>query len=552
MEFCHYFLRRSENNFNFMNRHLEKIVRDSKDIKNQLWNWYKELTRPKQIGVAVILVLIVVVIVRAILPSLKVEEVANSPRAVKLALVSDLANNEISLPLVGMVTSTSEAVIRTESSGKLTRVYKKLGDYVSAGAVIAEFENSGERAVLLQAEGAYDAAKVARDISRINKDTTSSSLTDTKTNAINAISSTYINMDDVIHVKTDAVYSNPRNQEAKFIIAVPDANLTQSLEARRVKIENMLIAREAKNRTITPNSDLISELNIIQVETETIKSYLDNLATAYSKAIPDNNFSQASIDAGKTIVGGTRLTIAGTISSIVGARTALNASLAAQDIAGKTSGNTNVTTSDAQVKQAEGSYNAALSRLEKTVVRSPINGTLNSLSIETGDFVSAFTEVAVVSNNGALEVLAYVTDEDAKRVQVGNNVIINDTTKGIVTRIAGAIDPRTKKIEVRIGIVDKTVSLVNGQSVRLTITKAKQTISTSSGPIKIPLSALKLTPKGTFVFTLSATSSLVAVPVKEGAIMGEEIQILSGLTGNESIVIDARGLKEGGVVSITP
>jgi len=127
-----------------MNRHLEKIIRDSKDIKNQLWTWYKELTRPKQIGVVAVLILIIVVIVRVLIPTSTVAEVANSPRVVKLALVSDLANNQVSLPLIGMVTSTSEATIRAESSGKLNYVYRKLGDYVSAGQIIAEFENSGE------------------------------------------------------------------------------------------------------------------------------------------------------------------------------------------------------------------------------------------------------------------------------------------------------------------------------------------------------------------------------------------------------------------------
>ncbi len=537
-----------------MNRHLEKIINDSKDIKNQLWTWYKELTRAKQISIAIIFILVLIILIRSFSHGVEVLEVANSPRTVKLALVNDLANNGSSLPLLGTITSTSEATIRAESSGKLNHVYRKLGDYVSAGQIIAEFENSGERASVMQAEGAYDAAKAARDISRVNNTTTNSSLSDVKTSAINAISSAYINMDDIIHVKTDPAFVNPRNQEARFAVSVPDMSLTLSLESHRKKIESLLIAREAKNRTLTQFSDLISELNIVQTEAETIKSYLDDLATAYSKALADNNFSQTTIDSGKTIIGTTRLTIAGTISSIVSARTSLNNSLAAQDIANKTSGSThvNVTSSDAQVKSAEGAYNAALSRLEKTVIRSPINGTLNSLSIETGDFVSAFTEIAVVSNNGALEVLAYVTDEDAKRIQTGNEVIINDSIKGIVTRIASAIDPRTKKIEVRIGIVDKNLSLVNGQSVRLNITKAKQVAKMASGPIKIPLSALKLTPTGTFVFTLSSTSSLIAVPVKEGAIMGEEIQIISGLTGNESIVIDARGLKEGAIVSITP
>ena len=58
-----------------------------------------------------------------------------------------------------------------------------------------------------------------------------------------------------------------------------------------------------------------------------------------------------------------------------------------------------------------------------------ITGTLNSLSIETGDFISAFTEVAVVSNNGAFEVVSYVTEDDARRIAVGNEVMIDNTVK---------------------------------------------------------------------------------------------------------------------------
>jgi RND family efflux transporter MFP subunit len=221
----------------------------------------------------------------------------------------------------------------------------------------------------------------------------------------------------------------------------------------------------------------------------------------------------------------------------------------AEAITGTGNGSGSTATADAQVKQAQGAYNAALSRLEKTVIRSPITGTLNSLSIQTGDFVSQFTEVAVVSNNGALEVLSYVTEEDAKRIQVGAEVMIDNKVKGIITRIAPAIDPRTKKIEVRIGIEDSKASLINGQSVRATITKNVKTTTTNS-IIKIPLSSLKLTPNGAFVFTVSTSSTLVPIAVHEGAILGEEIQIISGLTGAEEIVTDARGLKSGMTVTV--
>lgn len=534
-----------------MNRHIEKIISDAKDIRSQSWRWYREQPTWRQIAEASAAALFLVSLL-----SLGGDEaevaLQKAPRTVRLAAVSDLANSNSSLSLLGAVTSTSEATIRSESSGKLNRVYKKLGDSVVAGQIIAEFENSSERASVLQAEGAYDAAKAAREIARINSGSTNTSLVESKNSALNAIASAYISMDDVIRVKTDGAFSDPRTDEAMLAILVPDSRLVYSLEAKRKAIEEILVARDQKNRTLSVDSDLIAELNTVQMEVQTIKTYLDDLATAYSKAIPDSSFDQSDLDSGKASVSSARTTIASALTSIVTNRTSLNAALAASEVAGKTTGgsSTEVATADASVKQALGAYNAALSRLEKTVIRSPISGTLNSLSIKTGDFISAFTEVAVVSNNGALEVVAYVTEEDARRISVGSEVAIDGTVKGVITRIASAIDPRTKKIEVRIGITDKNTMLVNGQSVRITVTKDKKVISSTSGPIKIPLSALKLTPQGAYVFMVTATSSLETIPVKEGAILGEEIQILSGLSGAETIVVDARGLKAGMVVTV--
>ncbi len=530
-----------------MNRHVIKIIEDAKDIRRQGWVWYREQPKWRQVSEAVVFGVLILVLILSSIGDSADPVLEKVKRSVSIAPVSELANTDSNLPLLGTVTSVSEATIRSESSGKLTRVYKKLGDYVTAGQVIAEFENSGERAAVLQAEGAYDAAKAARDIARINSSTTRSSLADVEANALNAISSAYNSMDDAIRVKTDMYFQDARFPSAKLLPAVPDAQLVYSIEAQRKAIEKTLVARSERNKTLTTENDLVAELSAVQSETQSIKTYLDDLFSAISKAVPDTSYSQSALDNAKTAISVARSAIGGSITSITSNRTALKSSFAAQEVAGKTTGDItdNVAAADASVKQALGAYNAALSRLEKTVIRSPITGSLNSLSIETGDFISAFTEVAVVSNNGALEVLAYVTEEDARRIRVGGEVMIDGNVKGVVTRVAGAIDPRTKKIEVRIGIMDKIATLVNGQSVRVNIAKERQNLTTLSGPIKIPLSALKLTPNDAFVFILSATSSLIALPVKEGAILGEEIQITSGLNGTESIVTDARGLKAG-------
>lgn len=537
-----------------MNIHLQKIGLYIKGIYNQLKSIFLELPRNQKIAVIAILLIVVSILGRLLFSESEIaEEITAQERAVTVRLVSDISNKESSIPLLGIVTSTSEATVRAESSGKLTRVYKELGDTVYAGQIIAEFDNSGERASLLQAEGVYDAAKASRDITKINNTNTGSSLSEAKNSALNTIASAYNAMDDSIRTKTDAAYTSPRQDRVEFNLSVPDSALISNLESKRVSIEKILLARDTRNRILTVEDDLLTELTTVQKEAELIKTYLDDLSTAYSKAIVDDKHSQAALDGGKAFVNAARSQVSATLGSLSGARSALTGSMNAEAITGTASGTGSTGAADAQVKQAQGAYDAALSRLEKTVIRSPITGTLNSLTIQTGDFVSQFTEVAVVSNNGALEVLSYVTEEDAKRIFVGSEVRIDSNIKGIITRVAPALDPRTKKIEVRVGIRDTKASLTNGQSVRISITNTKttKTVSTAANSIiKIPISALKLTPNGAFVFTVSTTSTLVPITVREGAILGEEIQIISGLTGSEEIVTDARGLKAGMTVTV--
>lgn len=521
-------------------------------------SWFKLQSIMRKLGIITIGVVVLFGIIKLISNGDTVTaEKKVTDRKVIVASVSALSNADKDFPLVGTVTSVNEATIRAESSGRLTYVSKKLGDMVFAGGIIAEFENSGEKASVLQAEGAYEQAKAARQIAGLNSGQVGSSLGDTKNTAINTIIGSYTTMDDAIRGKTDSVFSDPRFEQVRLLLSLPDANLASSLELKRKAIEKMLTVREVKNKTLLASSDLTIELRAIENEAQIVKTYLDDLYTAYSKTLPDTTFSQTTIDAGKATVQAARQAIATTIAGLITTRTTLSASITASQVADASGGvsSGNLASADAQIKQALGAYNASLSRLEKTRVRSPITGTLNSLTINTGDYVAAFTQVAVVSNNGALEVISSVTEEDTKRISVGSPVTIDGTVAGIVTRIASAIDPTTKKIEVRIGIKDIKSTLVNGQSVRILVLQDKKKVSPSevkkSGPIIIPIAALKLTPQGGNVFTVSPSNTLVAVPVQEGAILGDEIQILEGLLGNEVIVTDARGLKEGQVVEVS-
>ena len=63
--------------------------------------------------------------------------------------------------------------------------------------------------------------------------------------------------------------------------------------------------------------------------------------------------------------------------------------------------------------------------------------------------------------------------------------------------------------------------------------------------------AAKITPKGPVVFTVSS-STLVANPVVFGAITGDQVVIVSGVTPEMDIVTDARGLSDGETVIVDP
>lgn len=546
-----------------MNQHFKKSITLIKEIYTRLKKiiheysvWYKEQSRKKQSIIALLALVVFIIILKMLFGgSSEVKEEEKTVREVEVASLTSLSGNENSLLLVGNVTSLSEATIRAETSGRLTRVYRKLGDTVVAGQTIAEFENSGERASVLQAEGAYEQVKAGRDIALLNSGQAGSSLSEIKNQALSAISGSYSTLDDAIRGKTDQAYSDPTFEQLKLLLFVPDATLSISLESKRKAIEMLLKKRAEKNKTLTESSDLVSELTLVQNELETVKVYLDDLFSAYSKALPNNNFTQSTLDTNKLSVQAARQAVIGSLNSIASTRLSLSQSITASKVAGsgQTEKSGSILSAEAQVKQALGAYNAALSRLEKTIIRSPITGTLNSLSIQTGDYVSSFTQVAVVSNNGSLEIVSFVTEDDARRIKPFNEVLINGTYPGVVSRIASALDPVTKKIEVRVSLKERTSTLVNGQSVRVKIIGSKnENIAgiKKDTPLIIPIAALKLTPRGANVFTVSTTSTLIAVPVKEGAILGDQIQILEGLAGDEILVKDARGLKEGIEVSI--
>ena len=65
-----------------------------------------------------------------------------------------------------------------------------------------------------------------------------------------------------------------------------------------------------------------------------------------------------------------------------------------------------------------------------------------------------------------------------------------------------------------------------------------------SGPLSIPITALKIEGERTIVLTV-VNGKIVANTITIGSLSGNSVQVRDGLTQDLMIVVDARGLNEG-------
>jgi RND family efflux transporter MFP subunit len=442
-----------------------------------------------------------------------------------------------------------------------------LGQNVSAGQVIARLENSSQSAAVVQAQGAYAGAQAALEKasgttaqnSATNSGQANQSAQNVGISALATLTSTYASLDDAVHTKTDTLFSNPRGTNQTLVqMTVPDSQLVLTIQNQRAGLEAVL--NDAKNIANDTDPNHI-DINIISMraDAQTISTFLNNMVAMVNQAVPGQNVGATAIAGYQTSVGLARSEVVASISALTAAKNAYDAAASGATTAANsasTGTQSDIAAAQANVQQALGALDAAQANFEKTIIRSPLSGTIVSLPIKRGDYVTAFSPAAIVSNASALEIVTHVTSDDAKTLVVGSSVAIMDSVSGVITSIAPAIDPTTKEIEVHIGVTTGASTLTDGESINLTLTRTNTSSNkpgTTAAPatLSIPIVTLKITPEGPVVFTVSTSSTLIAHPVTLGSILGDRVIILSGITPDEVIVSDARGLTVGQSVDVT-
>ncbi len=371
----------------------------------------------------------------------------------------------------GKVVAAQNVNLGFSQSGRVTRVYAKVGDTVKAGSLLAEVENGDLRATVLQKQAALESQQTKLQalkqgtrpeelaVAQSAVDSDVSALAQAEQGVVDAIVDAYTKSDDAIRNKLDQFMTNP-NLSPKLIFLTNAGQAATNVESQRLAIQGTLTVWQKDNASLTVNSDTLSAANKAQKSLAAVATLLAEAGSALSQATVSQTVTQAAITGYITDIAAARTSINTTISALstaVGVRKSAAADLdsSQKSLALKLAGSTSadISSQAAQVKSAQADLANAQAQLVKTLIFAPFTGIITKMNAEAGQIVSPNTPEVYMIGNGAFQVESYVAEINVALVRVGNPAAVTLDAYG-----------STVPFEAKIVSIDPAETLQDGVS----------------------------------------------------------------------------------------
>ncbi|MFB3897584.1 MAG: efflux RND transporter periplasmic adaptor subunit [bacterium] len=191
---------------------------------------------------------------------------------------------------------------------------------------------------------------------------------------------------------------------------------------------------------------------------------------------------------------------------------------------------------EAGYEQAKATVALVKDQLDKTKIKSPMNGVVTQKHHDVGEMVMPGVSVFRVETITPMKAVLRIPQEDASQIKVGQSVSIKLPTDGTVIGKVSLVSPaveadnRSFKIEV---MVDNPKGLVKSGM----FIDAEILLNTFKNAIVIPRPALQKSPDGKTDFVYMVSDNLAKrTPVTVTLIQGEKVVIGQGLNVGAAVV----------------
>jgi RND family efflux transporter MFP subunit len=208
-------------------------------------------------------------------------------------------------------------------------------------------------------------------------------------------------------------------------------------------------------------------------------------------------------------------------------------------------------TTIARVQSAQAAVQQQELRLQHTQVRAPDAGVISARSATVGAVLSPGVEMFRLIRQGRLEWRAEVTATELGRIKVGTAVQLlsasGATVKGRVRMVAPTVDAQTRNALVYVDLAAPPSGVKAGM-----FAKGEFALG-SSAALTVPQQAVVVRDGFNYVFTIGADNKVAQQKVETGRRVGEQVEILKGLSPQARIAVAGAGfLNDGDTVRIAP
>lgn len=220
-------------------------------------------------------------------------------------------------------------------------------------------------------------------------------------------------------------------------------------------------------------------------------------------------------------------------------------------------------TSRSDYNVAQAAYNDAVSQLNDTVIRSPINGRVIGKPTPAGQAVAPGVSTPMVlltvADMSKMQIETQVDESDIGKMQVGQKVTFTvdaypgKTFTGVVSNVSQKATVVSNVVYYKVLVdVDEAENLLKPtMTARVSIN-----VAASNNTLIVPLSAVKSNNGGQYVMVVK-NGKTQNTPVTTGITGDDKIEILSGLTESDQVVVSsakavASGTAKGGGGGMIP
>lgn len=203
------------------------------------------------------------------------------------------------------------------------------------------------------------------------------------------------------------------------------------------------------------------------------------------------------------------------------------------------------------MNKAKATLDLARERLNKTRIKSPVNGAVKAKKIATGDFARASVPIASVIIVDPLKLVFSITEKDVSRIRKGQEVVFTVDAyrdrefSGSVSTIYPGLEDASRTLTVEALVPNKSSELKSGFFAKVKIYTEKE-----KEAVLIPTTAVVYDESRSKVFTYENGIARER-QVKLGASYGDFIEIVDGLSGGEKLItVGQNNLADGVKVNV--